>query len=182
MYLPFCSTYLPNHKPYLRVRAVLLHSSDTCHASVAYLYKAGYNASKAAMSAISLPWPQALTYKPDVPTQGHVNCVLQWTRSLHVQGGSIRYSDGEYRLFFFWFLCIRQAESMNICYSLGVTWFDPILVWGGCTAACRLGWGLPFALDVPCMLLTPSVRPSVTGCVFSCNWCTLLLHCRALPR
>ncbi len=29
-HLPFCSTHLAIYKPYLRVRAVLLHSTDTC--------------------------------------------------------------------------------------------------------------------------------------------------------
>ncbi len=35
-HFPFCSTHLAYHKPYLRVRAVLLHSSDTCPASVGF--------------------------------------------------------------------------------------------------------------------------------------------------
>ncbi len=35
--LPFCSTHLAYFKSYLRVKAVLLHSSDTCHASVVFL-------------------------------------------------------------------------------------------------------------------------------------------------
>ncbi len=36
-HLPFRSTHLAYHKPYLRVRAILLHSSDTCLASVGFL-------------------------------------------------------------------------------------------------------------------------------------------------
>ncbi len=38
-HLPFCSTHLAYHKPYLRVRAILLHSSDTCPASVGFLQR-----------------------------------------------------------------------------------------------------------------------------------------------
>ncbi len=38
-HLPFCSTHLAYHKPYLRARAVHLHSSDTCPASVGFLQR-----------------------------------------------------------------------------------------------------------------------------------------------
>ncbi len=38
-HLPFCSTHLAYHKPYLRARAVLLHSSDTTPASVGFLQR-----------------------------------------------------------------------------------------------------------------------------------------------
>ncbi len=38
-HLPFRSTHLAYHKPYLRVRAVLLQSSDTCPASVGFLQR-----------------------------------------------------------------------------------------------------------------------------------------------
>ncbi len=33
------SMHLAYHKPYLRVRAVILHSSDTCPASVGFLQR-----------------------------------------------------------------------------------------------------------------------------------------------
>ncbi len=35
----YCCTHLAYHKPYLGVRAVPLHSSDTCHASVGFLQR-----------------------------------------------------------------------------------------------------------------------------------------------
>ncbi len=37
--ISFCSTPLAHHKPYLRVRALLLHSNDTCPASVGFLQR-----------------------------------------------------------------------------------------------------------------------------------------------
>ncbi len=41
-HFPFRSTHLAYHKPYLRVRAILLHSSDTCPASVGFLLRYMY--------------------------------------------------------------------------------------------------------------------------------------------
>ncbi len=56
-HLPFCSTHLAYHKPYLRVRAILLYSTDTCPvASLAFLqsWLQRESVSQLAMSAISL--------------------------------------------------------------------------------------------------------------------------------
>ncbi len=52
LHFPFCSTHLAYHKPYLRVRAVLLHSNYTCRASESFLQSGAHEPPKAVRSSV----------------------------------------------------------------------------------------------------------------------------------